>query len=219
MWGSKDFWPIGKRFQKVDMIEFLKKNFDKLPISNSTREIFNLPNSITMLRICIIPVLFLLLLSPGRVLSLIIAILFIIAAVTDLLDGYIARKYSIVTKMGQFLDPVVDKLIVSTAMILMIPIDRIPAWVVVLIIIRDVTVDGLRSIASSDGTIIEASHLGKKKTLCQIIAVSALLIHYDTVFGLDAHLIGTVVLYVALVLTLYSGIDYFVKFYRLIYKK
>lgn len=219
MWGSKDFWPIGKKFQKDDMIEFLKKSFDRLPISNGTREILNLPNSITMLRICIIPVLFLLLLSPGRILSLVIAILFIIAAVTDLLDGYIARKYAMVTKMGQFLDPVVDKLIVSTAMILMIPIDRIPAWVVVLIIIRDVTVDGLRSIASSDGAVIEASGLGKKKTLCQIIAVSALLIHYDTVFGLDAHLIGTVVLYVALVLTLYSGIDYFIKFHRVIYKK
>jgi len=201
------------------MIELLKKSFDRLPISNSTREIFNLPNSITMLRICIIPVLFLLLFSPGRILSLIIAILFIIAALTDLLDGYIARKYAIVTKMGQFLDPVVDKIIVSTAMILMIPIGRIPAWIVVLIIIRDITVDGLRSIASSDGTVIEAGRLGKKKTLCQIIAVSALLIHYDTVFGLDAHLIGTVVLYVALVLTLYSGVDYFVQFYRGIYKK
>ena len=81
----KGFWLIGKKFQKVNMIEFLKKAFDKLPVSNGKREIFNLPNSITMLRICIIPVLFLLLLSPGRILSLIIAILFIIAAITDLL--------------------------------------------------------------------------------------------------------------------------------------
>lgn len=215
----KGFWLIGKKFQKVNMIEFLKKAFDKLPVSNGKREIFNLPNSITMLRICIIPVLFLLLLSPGRILSLIIAILFIIAAITDLLDGYIARKYAIVTKMGQFLDPVVDKLIVSAAMILMIPIGRIPAWIVVLIIMRDVIVDGLRSIASSDGIVIQASLMGKKKTLCQIIAVSALLIHYDTIFGLDAHLIGTVILYLALILTLYSGVDYFVKFYRVIYKK
>jgi len=201
------------------MIEFLKRSFDKLPLSNGTKEVVNLPNSITMLRICIIPVLFLLLLSPGRWLSFTIAVLFIIAALTDLLDGYIARKYSIVTKMGQFLDPVVDKLIVSTAMILMIPIGRIPAWVVVLIIMRDVFVDGLRSVASSDGIVIQASRLGKKKTLSQIIAVSALIIHYDTVFGLNAHLIGTIVLYMALILTLYSGVSYFVEFYRVIYKK
>jgi len=201
------------------MIDFLKKSFDKLPISEGTREILNLPNSITMLRICIIPVLFLLLLSPGRVLSFVIAVLFIIAAITDVLDGHIARKYGIVTKMGQFLDPVVDKLIVSSAMILMIPMGRVPAWIVVLIIMRDVFVDGLRSIASSEGIVIQASSMGKKKTLCQIIAVSALLIHYDTVFGLDAHLVGIVVLYLALVLTIYSGIDYFVQYYRVIYKK
>lgn len=200
------------------MIEFLKKYFDKLPVSKETKKILNLPNSITMLRICIIPVLFLLLLSPGRILSLIIAILFIIAALTDLLDGYIARKYGIVTKLGQFLDPVVDKLIVSTAMILMIPIGRIPAWIVVLIIMRDVFVDGLRSIVSSEGVVIQASLMGKKKTLSQIIAVSALLIHYDTIFGLDAHLIGIVILYLALILTLYSGVDYFVQYYRVIYK-
>lgn len=200
------------------MIECLKKYFDKLPVSKDTKEIINLPNSITILRIGIIPVLFLLLLSPGRILSLIIAILFIIAAITDLLDGYIARKYGIVTKLGQFLDPVVDKLMISTAMILMIPIDRIPAWIVVLIIMRDVFVDGLRSIASTEGVVIDASLMGKRKTLCQIIAVSALIIHYDTIFGLDAHVIGIVILYLALVFTLYSGFDYFVKYYRVIYK-
>ena len=166
-----------------------------------------------MLRIGMIPILFLLILNPGRILSLIIAILFIIAAVTDLLDGYIARKYGIVTRMGKLLDPLADKLIVSTAMIMLIPIGRIPAWIVAIIIIRDLSVDGLRSIASTEGFVIHASRLGKRKTLCQIFAVSALLIHYP-LFGVSAHAVGIVILYLALILTVWSGVDYFLKFHK-----
>ena len=184
-----------------------------MTVSRDRSEIFNLPNTITLLRLAVIPVLLLLLLDPGRVLSMVIAVLFIIASVTDLVDGYVARKYNIVTTMGKFLDPVADKLVVTTAMIMLIPIDRIPAWIVALIIMRDLVVDGLRSIASADGLVIDASRLGKQKTLCQIIAVSALLIHYDTVFSLDAHAVGIVVLYLALAMTVWSGADYFMKFY------
>jgi len=180
---------------------------------SSGEKIYNLPNIITMLRIGIIPVLFFLMMSPGATWSLVIALLFIAAALTDLLDGYIARKYEIVTKMGKFLDPIADKLIVNTAMILMIPIGRIPAWAVAITIIRDIAVDGMRSIASVEGMVIDASALGKKKTLCQTIAVSALIIHYPFL-GLDAHAVGMAVLYLALVLTVYSGLDYFFQFYE-----
>ena len=95
----------------------------------------------------------------------------------------------------------------------MIPIGRIDAWIVAIIIIRDLIVDGIRSIASSEGMYIQDSMLGKQKTLAQIIAATALMIHYPFL-GLDAHLVGTVTLYVALLLTVYSGLDYFVKFYR-----
>ncbi|MEK7373892.1 MAG: CDP-diacylglycerol--glycerol-3-phosphate 3-phosphatidyltransferase [Thermodesulfobacteriota bacterium] len=195
------------------MIDFLKRLFDRLPIAPEKREVFNLPNTISMLRIGVIPVLFFLLLSPGKVMSLVIAILFIAAALTDLLDGYIARKYQIVTTMGKFLDPIADKLIVNTAMIMMIPISRIPAWIVAVIVIRDFAVDGIRNIASSNGIVIQASPLGKRKTLCQIFAVSALMIHYPFI-GADAHVVGMVILYIALILTVVSGTEYFVKFYR-----
>jgi len=201
------------------MLHFLKNSFEKMTAAKGKNEVFNLPNTITLLRLSVIPVLFLLLLSPGRVLSMVIAVLFIIASITDLIDGYVARKYNIVTTMGKFLDPVADKLVVTTAMIMLIPIDRIPAWIVAIIIMRDLVVDGLRSIASADGLVIDASRLGKQKTLCQIIAVSALLIHYDTVFSLNAHAVGIVVLYVALVLTVWSGADYFMKFYEKKIKK
>ena len=195
------------------MIDFLMRLFDRLPIAPEKRRIFNLPNTISMLRIGVIPVLFFLLLSPGPLMSLVIAVLFIIAALTDLLDGYIARRYQIVTTMGKFLDPIADKLIVNTAMIMMIPIGRIPAWIVAIIVIRDFAVDGIRTIASSEGIVIEASPLGKRKTLCQIFAVSALMIHYPFI-GADAHSVGMVILSIALVLTIVSGTEYLVKFYR-----
>jgi CDP-diacylglycerol--glycerol-3-phosphate 3-phosphatidyltransferase len=195
------------------VIDFLKRSFDRLPIPEDKRAIFNLPNTITMLRIGVIPVLFGLLFSPGPAMSLVITILFIAAALTDLLDGYIARRFKIVTTMGKFLDPIADKLIVNTAMILMIPIGRIPAWIVAVIIIRDFAVDGIRNIAASEGMVIQASPLGKRKMLCQIFAVSALMIHYPFI-GADTHTIGMVILFIALVLTVISGIDYFLKFYR-----
>ena len=199
-------------------MDLLKRSFDRLPISADKKDVFNVPNALTVLRIGVIPVLFLLLLSPGPVGSLVIAVLFVLAALTDILDGYLARKYHVETVVGKFLDPIADKLIINAAMILMIPIGRIPAWIVVIIIMRDFIVDGIRSIASSDGLIIQASTLAKQKTLCQNFAVSALMIHYP-LFGADAHTIGIVILYVALVLSLLSGLDYLVKYYLAVMKK
>ena len=195
------------------MIDYLQRYFDALPIAPEKKKIINLPNTITMARISFIPVLFLLLVSPGQTLSLTIALLFIAVSFTDMLDGYVARRYNIVTTMGKFLDPIANKLVINTAMILMIPIGRIPAWVVAIIIIRDFAVDGIRNIASSGGHIIQASWLGKQKTLCQVFAVSALMIHYPFL-GADAHVVGTTILFLALILSIYSGLDYLVKFYR-----
>lgn len=200
------------------MLDQLKRVFDDLPIAPENQRIINLPNSITLLRLCILPVLFFLLLSPGQLWSLVIAILFIIAALTDLLDGYVARRYQIVTTMGKFLDPIADKLVINTAMILMVPIGRIPAWVVAIIVIRDFFVDGIRTIATSEGIVIQASWLGKQKTLCQVFAVSALMIHYP-ILGADAHTVGTILLFLALILSVYSGIDYFTKFLKLVIRK
>jgi CDP-diacylglycerol--glycerol-3-phosphate 3-phosphatidyltransferase len=195
------------------MIDHLQRYFDSLPLSPEKRKLFNLPNTITMVRISFVPVLFLLLLSPGQTMSLIIAALFIAVSFTDMLDGYVARRYGIVTTLGKFLDPIADKLVINTAMILMIPIGRIPAWVVAIIVIRDFAVDGIRNIASSEGHIIQASWLGKQKTLCQVFAVSALMIHYPFL-GADAHVVGTTILFIALILSVYSGLDYLTKFYR-----
>ena len=177
------------------------------------RQIFNLPNTITLARISVVPFLFFLLADPGPFWSLVLAGLFVLASITDFFDGYFARKYNLITTMGKFLDPLADKLIVNTAMILMIPIGRIDAWIVVIIIIRDLIVDGIRSIASSEGIYFQASVQEKKKTVAQIFAVTSLMIHYPFL-GLNAHLVGTIVLYVAFFLTIYSGIDYLIKFFR-----
>ncbi len=197
----------------VILIDILKRYFDRLPIRAENRRIINLPNAITLLRIGILPVLFLILLEPGEAMSLAIAILFILAALTDLLDGYVARRYNIVTRMGKLLDPIADKIIMSAALVLLIPVGRAPAWIVALMVMRDFAVDGLRSMAAAEGHVIEASRLGKYKTVCQIIAVSALIIHYP-IYGIDASSIGTAFLYVALALSLWSGFDYLVRFYR-----
>ncbi len=181
------------------------------------REIFNLPNTITLARISVVPFLFVLLRDPGPFWSLVLAALFVLASLTDFVDGFIARRYNLITNLGKFLDPLADKLIVNSAMILMIPSGRIEAWIVVIIIMRDLIVDGLRSMASSEGVYIQASMLGKQKTVAQIIAVTALMIHYPFL-GLDAHFVGTVILYVALFLTVYSGLDYAMKFFRRVEK-
>lgn len=179
----------------------------------SRRDTFNLPNTITLLRLGVVPFLFILLSDPGKSWSLIIAGLFVVASITDFFDGYIARKYQMITTMGKFLDPIADKIIVNSAMILLIPIGRIPAWIVVITIIRDLMVDVIRSIASSEGIYIQASRLGKQKTVAQIIAVTALIIHYPFL-GFNAHAVGIAVLYVAFIFTIYSGIDYLVKLFQ-----
>ncbi|MEI6611189.1 MAG: CDP-diacylglycerol--glycerol-3-phosphate 3-phosphatidyltransferase [Deltaproteobacteria bacterium] len=180
---------------------------------NARREIFNLPNIITLIRISVVPFLFILLTEPGEFWSLILAILFALASITDMLDGYLARKYNMITTMGKFLDPLADKLVVNTAMILMIPIGRIPAWIVAVTIIRDLIVDGIRSIASSEGLYIQASTLGKQKTIAQLFAVTALMVWYP-LFGINSYIVGMALLYIALLLTIYSGLDYLVRFYR-----
>jgi CDP-diacylglycerol--glycerol-3-phosphate 3-phosphatidyltransferase len=185
----------------------------------------NLPNLLTLGRIAAIPILVFLLLSDSRVSGFFAALIFGVAAITDWLDGYLARKWGVVTVLGKFLDPLADKLIVLGALIMLIPLGRVPAWGVFLILAREITVTGLRSIASSEGIIIAASDLGKFKTIFQMTAIPGLLLHYDYYwfFGIrsellhvNAHNFGIFFFYVALVMTLWSGFDYIYKFFRLI---
>ncbi len=181
--------------------------------TGSQANYLNLPNSLTLARIGAAPVLVVLLLSPGRDLSIAAALLFSLVCVTDWLDGYIARKRGDVTSLGIFLDPLADKILITTAFIMLIPLGRVPAWVVALIISREIAVTGLRAIASNTGVVISASRLGKFKTISQIAALVPLIIHYRF-WSIDFHAVGMVFLVVAFVLTIWSGVTYFVTFFR-----
>ena len=184
------------------------------PPESFPREAFwNLPNSVTMLRIGIVPVLICLPLFQGPAGSRFMAWAFIIAALTDILDGWLARRKGgrDITRIGKLLDPLADKLLISTALIMMLAIDRIPTWgagMVVVIVGRELAVTGLRGIASSHGHIVAATGPGKIKTIAQSAATGALLFHYET-FGLPAHEIGMTLLMIATALTLWSGYLYF----------
>lgn len=175
--------------------------------------IWCLPNILSLLRIAIAPLLILILISPTRGVSILAGLIFILASLTDWLDGYLARRRGIATDLGRFLDPLADKLLVVISLIMLIPLGRAPAWMVALIVGREIAVTGLRGIAFTEGIVITASSLGKYKTAFQIVAVAGLLIHYP-IFGIDLHAIGIVFLWVALFLTLWSGIDYLTRFLR-----
>ncbi len=189
--------------------------------------IWNLPNILTLLRIASIPVLAALLLSPSRSAGFWAAVVFAAASVTDWLDGYLARRMGIVTVFGKFLDPIADKLIVMSALIMILPFDRAPAWMVLIILGREIVITGLRGLASTEGIVIPASNLGKFKTIFQIVAILGLLLHYDYhwLFAIDSpllyvnmHHIGIFYLWVATVITIWSGVDYLAKYIRIIAK-
>lgn len=190
--------------------------------------ILNPPNILTMMRIAAIPLMVVLLLSPTRSAGFWAAAVFALASITDWLDGYLARRMGIVTVFGKFLDPIADKLIVMAAMIMILPFGRVPAWMVLVILGREMVITGLRGIASSEGIVIQASDLGKFKTIFQIVAILGLLLHYDYnwLFGIqhawlhvNMHNFGMFYLWIATLLTVWSGVDYLVRFVRVIVPK
>ncbi len=180
-----------------------------------SQEIWNLPNSLTLLRIFLVPFLVVVLLTKFEGKEYAGLVIFLIAAVTDLLDGYFARKFNKITRLGILLDPIADKLLISSALISLVELDLAPAWMVVIILGREFAVSGLRSIASQQGVDIPASSLGKGKTVSQVIAVALLILGHE--LG-DFQLLATIALWVVVLFALASGIDYFLKFSRAVLK-
>jgi CDP-diacylglycerol--glycerol-3-phosphate 3-phosphatidyltransferase len=180
--------------------------------SKGKKSIFNLPNSLTLFRVACIPVLVILLFFPNKLTSFLAALVFALASISDLLDGFLARRQQLVTTFGKFLDPLADKLIVSAALIMLIPLGRAPAWMVVVIVGRELAITGLRSVAVSEGKVISADELGKKKMVFQIVAILGLLLNYEY-FGINLHAVGMFFLWLAVVLTLWSGFNYFRRFW------
>ena len=175
---------------------------------------WNLSNKLTLFRIGAIPLVALLLLFfPGRWTSFAAAVIFLLAAISDGLDGYLARRRNTVSNVGKLLDPLADKLLVCTALILLIPLGRVEAWMVAVIIGREMAVTTLRGLAGAEGVVIAANRLGKFKNLAQLSATNILILHYDYFF-LKIHLLGTILIWIALVLTIWSGVHYFAHYLK-----
>lgn len=187
----------------------------------------NLANKITIVRIFLVPVIMFFLLirfnmgsfQVGSVAlttnELIATLVFILAAVTDGLDGYIARKKKIITNLGKFLDPLADKLLITAALISLVEMQRVEAWVAIVIISREFAVTGLRLIAVAEGNVIAASPLGKAKTIVQIIAIVTLMLN-NVPFAYISFPFDQVAIWFAVVITVASGIDYFYKNRKLV---
>ncbi|MDR2604305.1 MAG: CDP-diacylglycerol--glycerol-3-phosphate 3-phosphatidyltransferase [Desulfovibrio sp.] len=173
----------------------------------------NLPTRLTVSRIAIVPVIVVLLMFPGRWTCFAATLLFAAAGFTDLLDGKLARKTNQITSLGKFLDPLADKILVSSALIMLVQNAWVPGWIAVLIISRDILVTGLRAVAAQEGVVIAADRHGKFKTVLQIVAVAVLLLHYDLA-GIPVHDLGMLILYFSLALTVFSGYNYFRTFCR-----
>ena len=169
----------------------------------------NLPNKLTVLRVIMIPFFVAALLYDGGAnqnMRYVAAALFLIASLTDMLDGKIARKYNLVTNFGKFMDPLADKLLVCSALICMIELRELPAWMVIIIISREFIISGFRLVASDNGVVIAASYWGKFKTTFQMIGVVLL------IFNIPAlSMVTTIVIWIALALTVISLVDYVVK--------
>lgn len=175
----------------------------------------NLPNLITLGRILLIPVFVVLFITPTEDRSISAAILFVIAAASDLLDGYIARRTGQVTKLGKLLDPIADKLLVLSALILLVNVDRVSALVAILVIAREVTVTGIRAIAAGEGMIIAAETTGKYKMALQVVAITMLILEGTKLAELgNLHLAGLATLYLSLVLGYISGGQYIWSFWK-----
>jgi CDP-diacylglycerol--glycerol-3-phosphate 3-phosphatidyltransferase len=173
------------------------------------------PNNLTLFRIAASPLIVILLLYPNRLFSFIAAIVFSIAAITDYLDGFLARRNGLVSNFGKIMDPVADKLLVSASFIMLASLGWIPGWIVCVIIGRELAVTGLRNIIIQRGEDVSASQLGKYKTGFQIAAIIPHLFHYSY-FGVNLQAIGNFFLWGALFFTLWSGFDYFFRFRKLL---
>ena len=174
----------------------------------------NLPNKLTVLRVCMIPFFVVMLLLNGgenQTYRYIAAAIFIVASLTDMLDGKIARKYNLVTNFGKFMDPLADKLLVCSALICLVDLKQLPAWLVIVIISREFIISGFRLVASDNGIVIAASYWGKFKTTFQMISVILLIVRIPALTVLTQICVWT-----ALVLTVISLVDYIAKNHKVL---
>ena len=170
----------------------------------------NLPNKLTIARMAMVPLFMIALLMNTPASRIIATVIFALASLTDMLDGQIARKYNMVTNFGKLMDPLADKVLTAAAMICLVELGDLAAWIAVVIIFREYLITGLRSVAASENIVVAANIWGKVKTVCQMIALMLLMVKPQVVAlcGID---LGLWIMYVAVALTIYSGMDYVLK--------
>lgn len=190
------------------------------------KELWSSPNIITLVRIAAIPVFLAFTYYESRAHSFIAALLYVLAAATDFLDGWVARRKNLVTVIGKFLDPLADKLIAISALVMLVHLGRVTAWVVIVLMAREFAVTGLRTIAMSEGIVIAAGQEGKYKTALQLVAICFLLLHYAYPIDflvrtavVDANRVGTVLLYISVFFSVWSAWKYFAGFVDAVYRK
>lgn len=194
--------------------------------SSIQKQAFNLPNLLTYSRILVIPVILIFMgiqspeksLETNKLYSYIAAILFVIAGISDLVDGYFARKLGQVSILGKLADPLADKLIHMGVMIMMVKMAIMPAWLVILLLFREMTITGLRGIAATQGIVIDAGRLGKNKTALLNVSLTALLLNYG-LWGLNSYTIGWVTMVMATIISMISGFQYIYLFFKQLSKK
>lgn len=189
-------------------------------------ELLNAPNVVTLARIALIPFFIALMLAESRRNSFLGALVFGLASATDFLDGYLARRFNLITTFGKFIDPLADKLITMSAYVALVHLGRLPAWVVIIILARELIISGLRTIAMSEGMVIAASQGGKWKTALQLAGIVALVVHYryptDFIVWegvVDYHAVGLAITYFSLVPSVWSAVDYFRDFIRGVFEQ
>ncbi len=188
-------------------------------MANLQREILYLPNLLTLFRILLIPAVLYFIDNESSLRCFIACLFYGASAITDFLDGYAARKSGRVSLLGKFLDPLADKLLVMATLVWMVPLGRIEAWVVVLLLGRELSISSLRSIASAEGLVIAARQWGKDKTFLQMVGILLLIAHfrypiYGTDYYVDFHQVGLYTIYISLVLSVFSAIEYVQLFAR-----
>ena len=188
------------------------------------QDLWNLPNAITLVRIAAIPVFLVFTYNESRLNSFIAALVYAVTAATDFLDGWLARRMNLVTVIGKFLDPLADKLIAMAALVMLVHLGRVGAWIVILLLAREFAVTGLRTIAMSEGIVIAAGQEGKYKTALQLAGIVFLLLHYRypidflvVTLDVDANRVGTLLLYVSVVFSLWSAVVYTRGFLKVAY--
>ncbi|MBM7115637.1 CDP-diacylglycerol--glycerol-3-phosphate 3-phosphatidyltransferase [Archangium primigenium] len=215
-----------RRQKKEERVrERARKRANRKP-SVLVQEFWNLPNILTLGRILLIPLFVWLLYAADPLSSLLAAAVFAVASITDVVDGYLARRWNLITVVGKFMDPLADKLIAMAALVMMVRLGRISAWIVVVLLAREFIISGLRTIAANEGMVIAAGQEGKWKTSLQLVGIISLCVHYEhTVDWLiyaspvDFNKVGQVLVYLSAAFSVWSAVVYFRAFLSMLARR